>query len=42
VQIQHRNIDVVEEFAIVLDRSAAREEYDNLLLQVLPQESEKE
>jgi hypothetical protein len=42
VQIQHRNIDVIEEFAIVLDRSAAREEYNDLLLEVFPQEREKE
>jgi len=38
MQIQNWNIDVVEEFAVVFDGRAAREEYNDLLLEVLPQE----
>jgi hypothetical protein len=35
VQIQHRDINVVEQLCVVFDGVAAREEDDNLLLEVL-------
>jgi hypothetical protein len=42
VQIQDRKVDVVEKLRVVLDAVAAREEHDNLLLQVALQEGEQE
>lgn len=38
MEIQNGDVNVVEQLAVVLDGSAAREEDDDLLFEVLPQE----
>lgn len=42
VEIQYWNVDVVEQLGVILDRVAAREEDDDLFLQVLLEESEQQ
>jgi hypothetical protein len=41
VQIQDRDVNVVQQLAVVLDRVTAGEKYDDLLLEVLAEEGEE-
>ena len=42
MKVQNRDVDIVQEFSMVLDGVAARKEDNNLLLHMLFEEGEKE
>ena len=42
MEVKHRDIDVVQEFGVILDRITAREEYNHLFLHVLLEERKEE
>ena len=42
MKVQNRDVDIVQEFSMVLDGVAARKEDNNLLLHVLFEEGEEE
>lgn len=42
MEVENGDIDVVKKLAVVLNRLARREEYDDLLLEVLAEEGEEE
>jgi hypothetical protein len=42
VKVKNGNVDVVKEFAVILNRLAAREEDNDFLLEVLAKEGEEE
>ncbi len=42
MEVKHGNVDIVEELCMVFHGVAAREEYDDLLFEILLQECEEE